>query len=518
MSTTESSDMSRDMFIKMMIEELEKQQFADSNAFEKPPSLTSSQIFKKLCYDFPSLSIEEYTIFRDAINKLLLSHNINNTNSKEEQDFIEIFSLNHKLLDNLIYLSGSESKTLPSDNNINNINDNQLKQEIISDICGILYMKLPLYLLECNQLQISNIFCDHSVYIDVLNSKDGDSDNNNIVLLPWFDICRRFHKFALKSTISLVTNGVNSSFNKDSNINTHLEQLIKASTYLKPNSDNITISNSNNNSMKFVDFIQITMMEVASEKEASEDENDGDDLNENYKIIDWLKNVWVHLVFLSRDLLIHFSDLIEQYLPLLCESLLPSIQSNAFGNNLNKFKIFPNSSECLFVLVCSSIACGISDEYSIISSSSLIINEKDDNDITINNKDSKEYHEKRKNLIQKEVRIRKNIKARGLLIKYLEARLLLFTDICDRMYLFSSDGGAEVSSMLGDIMLLYFKEAEINVKSLFKSPAIIAHTHDSLITSRALSILIKIWIESIDKSTSAGSSSNLSLSRFLLIK
>ena len=86
-------EMKREDFISQMIAELARQKAADESAFANPPIRNSMEIFRSLCFDFPTVYSDEISALANAINKIALE--------KADIDSVGGFSLEEKFLQNL---------------------------------------------------------------------------------------------------------------------------------------------------------------------------------------------------------------------------------------------------------------------------------------------------------------------------------------------------------------------------------------------------------------------------------
>lgn len=122
--------MDRDEFINMMIAELSKQKEEDTQAFEKPKELTPTEIFKKLCYDYPTVTNSQLALLKKHIERIAVDGNnyivgnssnriINSTdsNSSIDTEFKNVFCFDPKFLENIIELTTGDSwQSVPTSN------------------------------------------------------------------------------------------------------------------------------------------------------------------------------------------------------------------------------------------------------------------------------------------------------------------------------------------------------------------------------------------------------------------
>lgn len=410
----------------MLVAELQRQK--DEGTFTSLAAPTPTQIYRKMCYDFPLVSVEELTILGDAIEALVsygmngssntasetISVSTSSKSSKEDktqsksepispanlQRFKNKFSLNHTFMENLIILSDKspirDQEDSDDEDGADNVKEVEMnfstqvetksssavtgtatvpplpasneplitKEETVGKINAAIFLKLPLYLLESNQAEISHLFNDMS-FDPLSESNDDDVGNDDRPqqghheLLSMHDICRRFHTLMLRGSVSLISPAGAEYLKRGE----HLTLLGRAIDVLRPNHPQIL-----NNSLELVNrkgvsditlsqHIHNVIFVTNKEEEEREDEEgkeaekgngngkgegegegetEGDVTEEmteeerlkklrskeNQEICDWCKDIWIHLVFLARDLMAHFPELIASSLPGLTSCLL----------------------------------------------------------------------------------------------------------------------------------------------------------------------------------------------------
>jgi len=408
---------------------------------------------------------------------------INSKDNDTIQSFRSVFGFNAKFFENLIYLSGiadrgdDEADTTAavaaaagSDNNTN-----------ICDICAIVFLKLPSYILLCNQQQATHLVSDKIHF-------DADSVNiSSVSSLKWIDICKLFHSYILNSTASLLVGiGPRALSSGD-----YLTCLIKAITLLRPNTS-ISAIECSNTDMTFSQYIHSVNTRINQRKSDQADSNNEISVEdeEDYIVQRMVQDIWIHLIFLTRDLLIQFPELLPKTLPQLCESLLTEEGVSEFLSVDRK--TFPTSAECLLVLIFSSIAVSLS---SIPQSSS--------------NTSSSSEEDVKATMIKKQVRVKRITAARVCLKKLIDPIIDKLTDIIERMLHHSPDKGVEAAAMLCDIIQLFttIDESVTTTPLLLKES--INSSHEKLISSRLLSILVKIWIDLLSGTSNDRSGNNM---------
>ena len=369
----------------------------------------------------------------------------------------------------------------------------------ICDICAVVFLKLPYYLISsCNKKTISGILVDKIKFDESAINIDAHASADP---LEWIDICKLLHSNILKSTASLFVGiGPRTLMNGE-----YMTSLISAISLLHPN--NTTGDSNDDTNESFSQYIQNVRVRAVQKKSIStnnnesnknnsnDDDNDDDDDGISLRLV---QDIWIHLVFLARDLLVHFPELLPKALPQLCEALLMKSNSEEASlfvrtNSSRGGGEFPTPSECLLVLVLSSICVSLSEStVSPISSSS--------SSSSSNTEDIKVA------MIKKQVRTKRVAVARACLKEQLDPIFDNLTDICERMLKYSPDKGVEAAAVLCDITQLFTLDDSNSAPSL--SP--VNSNHEKLITSRVLSILVKIWMDILsDANSNRGGGNNM---------
>lgn len=291
-----------------------------------------------------------------------------------------------------------------------------------------------------------------------------------------------FHTNILKSTASLLV-GIGSRTLLHGG---YLTSVMNAITLVHPKIMNNEFTSTTE--MTFAQYIQSVNIRIKQQKNNDNDSinnNDNISSEEDYIVQTMMQDIWIHLIFLVRDLLIQFPELLPKTLPQLCEALLTEEDAAESVFLTVDKKTFPTSSECLLVLVFSSIAISIS----------VILNSTSSTAMTT----SLEMDEVKAIMIKKQVRIKRIISARACLKKIIDPINNKLTDIIERMLHHSPDKGIEAAAMLCDIIQLFITLDE----SITMTPLIIEsinNSHEKMIASRMLSILAKIWIDLLSES------------------
>ena len=241
---------------------------------------------------------------------------------------------------------------------------------------------------------------------------------------------------------------------------------------------------------QYIHGVNIRINQRKSDQADSNNEISVED-EEDYIVQRMVQDIWIHLVFLTRDLLIQFPELLPKTLPQLCESLLTEEGVSEFSVDR---KTFPTSAECLLVLIFSSIAVSLSSVPQSSSSTSASSSEMEDVKVT---------------MIKKQVRIKRITAARVCLKKLIDPIFDKLTDIIERMLQHSPDKGVEAAAMLCDIIQLFTTVDESVTTTPLLLKESINSSHEKLISSRLLSILVKIWIDLLSGTNDDHSGNNM---------
>ena len=480
-------EMKREDFISQMIAELARQKAADESTFANPPIRNSMEIFRSLCFDFPTVNSDEISALANAINKIALE--------KADIDSVGGFSLEEKFLQNLIYLSGSTPDVV--DNN---------RESAVSCLCSAVFINLPLRLLTMSRKQLSTIFRDQPSTA-IPNQNDFSVAGKEVELLPWVEICHRVRNFIMLGTSSLLACSPTSPTSVDSRIGDCLVSLstaIKMVRCDKRNRDIVRIKMDNALTTLHQCFLFNDDLVL---KAALDDRKAGDgpataggaavdstahstatssSESESSAICGMAKDIWIHLSFLCRDLFVQHPESLDHptALPAVLGALIPlgSITSTGTGPSSS----FPTAEECVFALILAGIVTGVvhtdaGDTARDAVSTGVTATMIEDN---------------RVRLKRRAVRCSK---ARTTLRKHLDSftpsLLVVAVAICERISTTSvSNTNGDGAALLCDIATLYTAEKEGTAQSLS-----CAHPHEHLMSSRALSALVCMWVDIVSR-------------------
>jgi hypothetical protein len=173
----------RQQFLADIIAELSRQKLEDAAAFEGVQKVPASALFRKLCFDFPSITDPELEQVYTAMRGLLVP----STGSPVEGDFKRAFYFNEKFLENIGYLCNTESTTATETN---------AGGQAIYKMAVAQFLASPAYLLCCPHSELSQLL-----------SCDGEP------LVSWKSILERFHRVVHLSSVSTIAShaSINSS-------------------------------------------------------------------------------------------------------------------------------------------------------------------------------------------------------------------------------------------------------------------------------------------------------------------
>lgn len=489
-------EMKREDFINLMIAELERQKAADESAFTNPPIRNPMEIFRSLCFDFPTVSTDEILALSDATNRIALE--------KADIDSVGGFCLEEKFLQNLIYLSGSTP----------DVTDNK-RESAVGSLCSAVFINLPLRLLTMTRKQLSSIFRDqHSTTIpsqDTLSVSRKDAD-----LLPWVEVCHRMRNFMMLGTSSLLTCSPTTVLLIDSRIGECLVSLSNAIKMVRCEKRNGDIKCGKlDDDLTTLHQCFLLNNDLAL-KAAIDDEDAGDctasasafdgtarsssSESESSAICGMAKDIWIHLSFLCRDLFVQHPESLDHTaaLPAVLGALIP-LGSISITGGTGPSSSFPTAEECVFALILAGIVTGVvhtdvadipRDGVSGGISATMIED----------------------NRVRSKQRAVRCSKARTTLRKHLDSfspsLLVVAVAICERISstaASNSNTNGDGAALLCDLATLYTSETEALLNPH-------KHPHEHLISSRALSALVIMWIDIVSKEGGAAVNETKTLS------
>ena len=489
--------MLREDFIAQMIAELTRQKDNDEDSFNQPRISSPKEIFQSLCYDFPVISTEELVILSKDISNFAAS-------SADSQP-LDTFWLNDKFVENLQYLSAFASST----------NDTG-RDKAVSSLCAAVFLMLPLRLLSMRRRELSTFLGGLSSCSD----QPGQSYNFSImpsgdIMLTWQEICLRYRYFVMQGTASLVS-GVDAAAltgkrggglgGYDTCDGGYLEYLISAIKSVKWDG-NVTRLGKNDYDSQTLGQCLLFNSEKDSKADMAHDDssisldpatmtaststfagggNTQIDVAECAVISGMAKDVWVHLSLLCRDLLVQYPEVLG----------LGSALSSVLGavlppdGALTPSTSFPTAAECMFVLILAGVVSGLSAPSALLVRGINLNASTHEDNVTVDNMEGR-----RETL---SIRASHFQKARAGVLNYLDTfssptPMVAVVTICERMSRHSSN--SDGAMLLSDITSVYASDVGYTATRI----------HDRLLTSRAVSALVHMWIEIVNDYFSASS-------------
>lgn len=456
--------MDRADFIAQMIAELARQKEEDEIGFLNPRVRSANEIFESLCFDFPIVSTDEILILSGAINQFTLR--------KSEDLPSKDFWLDGKFLENLSFLSCSAPNA-----------DDKEREGAVSAFCSNMYFSFPFRLLSMTRRELHYYFTGES------HSSDSQQYLKETELVCWEAICQQYRNLILEGTasallciesrevLSHLTNitktikGIRVDSSKDKVADA--DKMTLEQYFVFNNSKALTAESSSKHAVN-----QLTSMPASSQvKGASEigPETELESESECVVISGMAKEIWVHLAFLCRDIMVQRPEILTGTTALLqVVGALISLEAPvSVGASPSSF---PTAPECMVVLILAGVVTGISSTH-IKHSTAVPVTDGATTAVVERDHESSR------------LRIRHCSEGRMSMQKCLETSspplLTVVVGICERISGVSSGvDNADGPALLCDIVALY--TADVRSQSV--------HPHERLITSRAISALVRMWM------------------------
>lgn len=489
-------EMSREGFIEAMIAELQQQKSLNGggNFVSKP--LDGLQVFRKLCFDFPEITGVEI----ETLNTALISSLDSVAKGGKIVGIVnDGFYLHHKLIENVVEMA-SESHSA--------------KTESVSQFGSTLFIKTVKFMmgLEMGQLE-------------VLLGHPHDSSHK----LTWLDVIRFIGVIASKCTASLLTSvkpenllrgyyltdicwlvEVMSPFrdaNADKETATSKDTLGKiisiawSHTNLNNSSGRSSHSSSNSSGNSNSNSSSVPKLNDRSIEPSPE---------EYIGIAEQVRNMWIHYIFLARDVLVEYPELLVTTLTKFGSSMLSGLyepsgrahngeniansplivqSSSRFHHELSRSSRNPLAAECLFVLVLSALSDSVCVCPLELDSSRFASAGESNNNGPVNSGKSNKG------------RIHRKLQGLKYLAGYVSTQLSCIASICENMMnqsINASDDGVDAVDMLVNIvrtLASYSNSSSNSVVALSRPPGIgRGQSHEMLVTSRVLPILVGRWV------------------------
>lgn len=469
--------MDRADFIAQMIAELSRQKEEDEMSFLNPRVRSSKEIFESLCFDFPIVSTEEILIISAAINQLTLSSPKDSASTD--------FWLNDKFLENLSFLSGSAPNA-----------DDKEREGAVSAFCSNIYFSLPFRLLSMTRRELHFYFTGQSQSsVDQHNLKETE-------LLQWEAVCQKYRNMILEGSASaLLSIGSREVLAHLTNISKTIKGIRRDSSEDKV-SDVGSVTTTleqyfvfNNSkalkaevSSKHADSQPLSIpasSQTKGDSDKAESELPSESESECVVISGIAKEIWVHLAFLCRDIIVQRPEILagNSALLIVIGALIPLEAPVSLDVSSSSF---PTAAECMVALILAGVVAGItssdlkhSPAVSVTDGATAAVVERD--------------HERSR------LRVRHCSEGRAALQKSLESSspplLTAVVGICERISgVTTGVDNADGPVLLCDIIALYTADG--------KSKSV-PHPHEKLITSRAISALVRMWMGIASKSLPA---------------
>ena len=393
-------------------------------------------ISRKFDFDYPVLSTQNIQALTSALEM-------------EGSSFP--LRLNAKFADNLNYLAQSKITS-----------EDKVFSKAMSSFTTNLFLSLPERLMRMDQASLSDIFVKRDFEMEMSeNTIFSNTREPTTSLLTWDEIFSGFFSFVLKGSTSLVCGVVPDDAPWcASNIiaGKHMEKLCE------------TIS-------RFGKLLSLAFASTESSLKASKETTMCEELtarvsrcgSDDRVLITSLQKVWLHMAFLARDILVQCPSLVESSLGTVLTSL-DSLSTNIDGfhshSGTSSADSYPSSKECLQALMCANIAASLSGR-AVNSAKITAIT-------TIKAQDAFRY------VMSGGGQETSNV------------TLLILVDTLERMGRQASDGGAEACALLLDVCSLYVDNRDTRGTG-FKGAAEVERMHQSLLSSRALAVLVDLF-------------------------
>lgn len=285
--------MDREQFISDIMSELRSRQANDT--FNYNTESDPICVHRKLCYDYPDVS-------NDQISSLVkaFSTSVNSCLFKS--------ILHPKFIDNLVSFSTGSSKDLCAKN--------------IGALCVEIFICLPFELLSLNIQELNSLFQIATMQLD--------DECPSQQFYTWDEICEKYRSLCMSSTASMAIDAGLDYIRSRSCLSYILDFCHDCHPFLSPSTDvAVDISTST-----------VTLLQV---------------LQSSSERTNYLKDIWLHCVFLVRDILAQLPVLLPSFIHrVVC--VLFRIEKSTTTLPVGAQNTFPNQSECLLLLVLSSLS------------------------------------------------------------------------------------------------------------------------------------------------------------------
>jgi hypothetical protein len=358
-SKANNKNVSRDEFIQFLIAELDSQKQSQGNVdgFFTGKALSTTEIYQKLCFDYPLVNDHDFRYFVDEICALRKGHLLNDV------DFPAKFNFNEKFMSNLSYFVFHEENGSTKE-----------RKEIIGVLIKEIYVEYPSHLLVLTQKEISHYLNPVSAIL-----YDLESPVKHEKSLSWHEILLLFKDYLLQANSSLLTTGLkpvlehppsaqlenNKAEKKNNVLSFHsilsvIKLLKEAISYQKAtNSSSSSSPNNIKDKKKKIKTLSEYLLSLdffpssTSSKSPALSIEESQILMKNFSVV---KELLSHLIYVVVDLLCQYPLYFTIYFPLLADIMLEkeSFQTAAdlpiglfYGNYLFIFSVCKNINQFL---------------------------------------------------------------------------------------------------------------------------------------------------------------------------
>jgi len=464
------STFSRDDFIASMTKELERQ-VSITGDLAQVPSLGAAGVLRKLYYDFPEVSGSDILLLVAAMEETM--------NTPADFDRVRMpFTISRKLLENLAYLNDRQTATA-----------DPLLAEATGKLCAFIYLRLPIFLLNCDAGTLRGIFSRPAL----LEAEDGDgrgvadSKADLGAQLSWHEIWQEYAVFMESCSASVLCPAKGAAGD-------WFAELLKAPAYAasmetcvatlgalvtsfeSSASENAQVSGSALHRRFFerrepaspgarpLTLLQSLREQVGRKgpREAAPAPEGGGGVEsaadgQLRELRVSARRVWLHFTFVCRDVVAHCPALLQSWMPRILTAVAATTRTASVAAD------FPSEEEYLRVVICANISSALT---------------------------SQQLQPAEQSADAAAAQARAALRA--LLDTNAANTLSDMVDICQRMRRGAADGGADAASFLLDISSLYVDGLDARGAGPLL-PHLLASTHTKLIESRALAVLAELF-------------------------
>lgn len=488
------STFSRDEFIASMTKELERQVSVTGN-LAQIPALGPAEVLRKLYYDFPVISGSDVLMLVAAMEEAM--------NAPDGFDRVRLpLTISRKLLENLAYLNDRQAAAA-----------DPVLAEATGKLCAFIYLRLPAFLLNSDIATLRGIFsAPPAALLPEVGGEEGgpESEEHGVAdckledtdaQLSWMEVWQEYAAFLQSCSASVLcpARGVGGVWFQDllrsqpyvASVETCVATLGALVAGFDGNSGGTLSAQASSEAALQRRFFErcesaspavrrLTLLQNLQEqaarrkgaviisKPASATDVDSS-ANESAADVQLqglrtsLRKVWLHFMFVCRDVVAHCPPLLESWLPALLGAITRTSSATAD---------FPSDQECLRVVVCANIS-------SALNAQQLQHMGQGADAATA---------------AARPVRALARAAFRTLLDSSAVNSLGALVDICQRMRRGSADGGVDAACFLLDLAELYVDGLDARGAGL-QLPHLLTRMHAKLVESRSLAVLAELFDE-----------------------